>query len=240
LKYTPKGRVLVGCRRRGNKLQILVCDTGIGIPRGRQKQIFMEFKRLDQGASIARGLGLGLSIVERIARVLDQKISVYSLPEKGSIFSLELPLSTMKVAEEVTIVEPVSNSSIAGLKILCIDNEPVILEGMRLLLEGWGCDVVTAANDRSAVATFKQGQPLPDAIVADYHLDKGNGLSAITLVQKAARQPLPAILLTADRTTELRDKAASRNVQMLNKPLKPAQLRAWLSQIKVQQRLAAE
>jgi Na+/proline symporter/signal transduction histidine kinase len=240
LKYTPKGRVLVGCRRRGNKVQILVCDTGIGIPVGRQKQIFKEFKRLDQGASIARGLGLGLSIVERIARVLDQRIAVYSLPDKGSIFSIELPLSMAKISDDAVIAPTASRSSIHGLKILCIDNEPTILEGMRLLLEGWGCEVVTAADDRRAVAGFKQVRRLPDAIVADYHLDKGNGLAAIALIRKAARQPLPAILLTADRTTELREKAAAKQVQILNKPLKPAQLRAWLSQISIQQKLAAE
>jgi Na+/proline symporter/signal transduction histidine kinase len=240
LKYTIKGRVLVGCRRRGKKLQILVCDTGIGIPRGRQKQIFKEFSRLDQGATIARGLGLGLSIVERIARVLDHRIAVYSLPDKGSIFSLELPLSVTKPTDDVVPLLPVSRSSIQGLKILCIDNEPTILEGMRLLLEGWECEVVTAADDRGAIAGMKRGQRLPDCIIADYHLDKGNGLSAIALIRKAAEQPLPAILLTADRTAELRDKAATKQVHLLNKPLKPAQLRAWLSQISIMQKIAAE
>ncbi|MFM9975648.1 MAG: NahK/ErcS family hybrid sensor histidine kinase/response regulator, partial [Beijerinckiaceae bacterium] len=238
VKYTPEGRVLVGCRRRRGKLLVQICDTGIGIPQGRQKQIFREFQRLDQGALIARGLGLGLSIVERIARVLDHKIAVYSLPGKGSIFTLELPLSAALATVAASSVPVSALSMVNGLKVLCIDNEPSILEGMRLLLEGWGCEVVTAAHDRAAMAALKRMQGIPDAIVADFHLNKGNGLSAISSLRKSLRHPVPAILLTADRTVELRQKALAQDIQVFNKPLKPAQLRAWLSQIGVQRQAA--
>jgi Na+/proline symporter/signal transduction histidine kinase len=236
VKYTPMGRVLVGCRRRRGKLLIQICDTGIGIPQGRQKQIFREFQRLDQGALIARGLGLGLSIVERIGRVLDHKIAVYSLPGKGSIFTIELPLAAPLAP--VAAVPVLTASTVAGLRILCIDNEPTILEGMRLLLEGWGCEVSTAANDRGALAALKRAGRAPDAVIADFHLDKGNGLAVIGAVRKSARLPVRAILLTADRTAELRQRALIQDVQVFNKPLKPAQLRAWLSQIGVQRQAA--
>jgi Na+/proline symporter/signal transduction histidine kinase len=238
IKYTPKGRVLVGCRRRRGRMQIHVCDTGIGIPQGRQKQIFKEFQRLDQGASIARGLGLGLSIVERIAKVLEHRISVYSLQGKGSIFSVELPVSTTRIVEKSMAPVQTSGSFVSGLKVMCIDNEPSILEGMRLLLEGWGCEVLTASDARNAIAKLKQGHRHPDVIVADYHLDKGNGISAIAAIRKATRQATPALLLTADRTAELRDIASAKEVQMLNKPLKPAQLRAWLSQTSIHRQAA--
>src|SRR5438270_10941665 len=93
IKYTPKGRVLVGCRHHGARLRIDVYDSGLGIPAAQQQAIFQEFHRLDQGARVARGLGLGLSIVERIARVLNHKIEVNSIPGRGSHFSVEVPLS---------------------------------------------------------------------------------------------------------------------------------------------------
>jgi signal transduction histidine kinase len=239
IKYTPSGRVLVGCRRRRGKLRFEVCDTGIGIPQNRQKQVFREFQRLDQGALIARGLGLGLSIVERIARVLDHRIAVYSLPGKGSIFVVEAPIAPGLFAESTAAPAPVHASLLTGMHVVCIDNEPAILEGMRLLLEGWGCKVTSAADDRKALAALKRTPGAPDAIIADYHLDKGNGLTAIRALRKSLKAPVRAILLTADRSAELRQQAGEIEVQVFNKPLKPAALRAWLSQIGIQ-RMAAE
>jgi Na+/proline symporter/CheY-like chemotaxis protein/PAS domain-containing protein len=234
LKYTPSGRVLVGCRRRRGRVQIEVRDTGIGIPPNRQKQIFREFQRLDEGALIARGLGLGLSIVERIARVLDHKVSVVSLSGKGSVFALDLP-AARAVPAVPDVVQPVLPlAALTGLRVACIDNEPTILEGMRILLEGWGCVVTTSADELGAIAQVKKTGLIPDALIADYHLDRGHGLSAIRELRKATKPTLKAILLTADRTAELRDKAALINVPILNKPLKPAALRAWLSQIGIQ------
>ena len=238
IKYTPSGRVLIGCRRRRGRLRIEVCDTGIGIPQNRQKQVFREFQRLDQGALIARGLGLGLSIVERIARALDHKVALYSLPGKGSIFTIEAPLAPAAAVPEPLVSGPAPTIGLAGLRVLCIDNEPAILEGMRLLLEGWGCDVMTAEDDRSAIAALKRAAAPPDAIVADYHLDKGNGISAIRAVRRAVKVPVRAIILSADRTAELREKASGIEAQVFAKPVKPAALRAWLSQVGVQRQAA--
>src|SRR5206468_1232797 len=100
IKYTPRGRVLVGCRRRRGRLRIEVWDTGLGIPRSKKQAVFKEFHRLDQGAKVARGLGLGLSIVERIARVLDHKVDLASTVGRGSRFSVEVPLSSARPAKE--------------------------------------------------------------------------------------------------------------------------------------------
>ncbi len=238
IKYTPSGRVLVGCRRRRGRLRIEVCDTGIGIPQNRQKQVFREFQRLDQGALIARGLGLGLSIVERIARALDHKVALYSIPGKGSIFTIEVPLAPTAAAPEPLVAGPVPTIGLAGLRVLCIDNEPAILEGMRLLLEGWGCEVITAEDDRSAIAALKRLGGPPDAVVADYHLDKGNGIGAIRAVRRAMKHPVRAIILSADRSGELREKAAGIEAQVFAKPVKPAALRAWLSQVGAQRQAA--
>ena len=239
IKYTPTGRVLIGCRRRRGKVFIEVHDTGIGIPQNRQKQIFQEFRRLDQGALIARGLGLGLSIVERIARVTDHRITLQSQPGKGSVFALEVPRATaLAMATRAPSVTPIP-SAITGLHVLCIDNEPAILDGMRLLLQGWGCIVLTAADSKTALAELKRQKVLPDVMIADYHLDHGHGLAAIKAIRKSLRKPVKAILLTADRTAELRVQAEAMDVQVFNKPLKPAALRAWLSQISIS-RVAAE
>jgi signal transduction histidine kinase/Na+/proline symporter/CheY-like chemotaxis protein len=241
VKYTPEGRVLVGCRRRRGRLRIEVRDTGIGIPANRQKQVFREFQRLDQGAMIARGLGLGLSIVERIAKVLDHRIVMASQAGKGTMFSVDLPIAAAAVAPSARASAPdaAAPSAVAGLHVLCIDNEPAILSGMRALLAGWGCHVSTATDAQAALRGAKGSSRPVDALIADYHLDRGDGLTAISVIRQALGPDLKAILLTADRTAELREKAAAVNVLVFNKPLKPAALRAWLSQASLQ-RAAAE
>ncbi len=220
------------------KLRIEVCDTGIGIPQNRQKQVFREFQRLDQGALIARGLGLGL-----IDRGADRpgaghRVALYSIPGKGSIFTIEAPLAPASAAPEPLVAGPAPTIGLAGLRVLCIDNEPAILEGMRLLLEGWGCDVITAEDDRSAIAALKRLGGPPDAVVADFHLDKGNGIGAIRAVRRAMKHPVRAIILSADRSGELREKAAGIEAQVFAKPVKPAALRAWLSQVGAQRQAA--
>ena len=162
VKYTPKGRVLVGCRRRGRSLRIDIYDTGLGIPASKKRAIFTEFHRLDQGAKIARGLGLGLSIVERIARVLDHEVDLQSAAGQGSHFWVEVPISA-QVASTVSPSQPqrVETGHLAGMIVLCIDNEPKILEGMETLLGGWGCKVLTAANLSTALAALKADELRP-------------------------------------------------------------------------------
>src|SRR6516165_5074658 len=142
IKYTPKGRVLVGCRPHDGRLRIDVYDTGLGIPASKKRAIFQEFYRLDQGAKAARGLGLGLSIVERIARVLDYRITVTSAVGRGSQFSVEVPLSAVIPAtQHQRTAREVDRVQLSGITVLCIDNDLTILDGMETLLAGWGCQV---------------------------------------------------------------------------------------------------
>jgi signal transduction histidine kinase len=150
IKYTPSGRVLVGARRRAGRLELQVWDTGLGIPVSKQKAVFREFQRLDQGARVARGLGLGLSIVERIGRVLDHPVSLTSEPGRGSVFRVMVPVA--RVPASVTPLEAPRPAAtpLLGLRVLAIDNEPAILEGMRTLLTAWGCEVTAAATLREA------------------------------------------------------------------------------------------
>ena len=238
IKYTPSGKVLIGFRRRGAQVSVEVLDTGLGIPQGKQKTVFREFQRLDQGARVARGLGLGLSIVQRIARTLDHKLTLDSVPGRGSRFAVLVPrASSLPEMSTSSTPRAAPAGQLAGLKLLVIDNEPAILDGMKRLLEGWGCQVAIAAGLDAALALQKRSAP--DVVIADYHLDHGNGLTAISTLRERSRLPLPAILLTADRSPTVREAAAALDVHLLNKPLKPGALRALLAQWRTT-RFAAE
>jgi Na+/proline symporter/signal transduction histidine kinase len=240
IKYTPRGKVLVGCRRQGAKLRIEVWDTGMGIPLAKQRVVFEEFERLDQGAKAARGLGLGLSIVERLARVLGHEVALRSKSGAGSLFSVAAPIGAsaatgpVEAAPHIAAREPLSD-----LFVLAIDNEPRVVEGMRALLEKWGCRVAAAAGMAEAQAAMRTFGAAPDVIIADYHLDDGDGVAAIEALRALFGADIPAILATADRSPEVREAALGARVSMLHKPLKPAQLRALLMRCKTM-RLAAE
>jgi CheY-like chemotaxis protein/two-component sensor histidine kinase len=240
IKYTPRGRVLIGCRRRRGKLRIDVVDTGLGIPVGKQKVIFKEFQRLDQGARAARGLGLGLSIVERIARVLEHKIRLRSASGKGATFSVEIP--TVSAPTRMNVTPRTAAMPAAPLDttiVLCIENEPQVLDGMQALLGGWGCHVLAASDLKSALATMHDRRQRPDVLLVDYHLDEGNGIDAIAALRATLGDEMPAALITADRSPQVRDQARSKGIQVMHKPLKPAALRAFLAQWRVS-RPAAE
>ena len=149
IKYTRDGRVLIGVRHRGARVQVQVVDTGIGIPSAKFRTVFKEFARLDEGVRAATGLGLGLSIVDRIARVLNHPVHLNSRPGRGTDFRVEIPREArpaLAPATEARAVSSVPGFRLDGLTVLCIDNETSILEGMNLLLGGWGCDVRTATS----------------------------------------------------------------------------------------------
>ncbi|MFC0219139.1 NahK/ErcS family hybrid sensor histidine kinase/response regulator [Pseudochelatococcus lubricantis] len=230
IKYTPSGRVLIGARRRGSSLRIEVWDTGLGIPASQQHLVFREFQRLQQGAKIARGLGLGLSIVERISRVLAHPVSLCSEPGKGTVFMVTVPLTEPVAPETPAPQLPVAPvTGLEDLAVFAIDNEPTIIDGMRQLLTGWGCTIVTADGVGTALDRLARCTRPPDVLIADYHLDQGDGLAAIAALRERLRRPVPAILLTADRSPTVRQRAEAAGVHVLHKPLKPAVLRALLT-----------
>lgn len=240
IKYTPAGKVLIGCRRNARDLRIDVYDTGVGIPESKRRDIFIEFHRLDQGARIARGLGLGLSIVERIARVLSLDVSVDGTKRGGSHFAVTVPRSNAKPVELAARNESrVDPSQLAGTTAVCIDNEPAVLDGMAVLLRGWGCEVIKAGDLETALKAVDESATPPNGLLVDYHLDQGNGIDAVIALREKLG-PLPAILITADRTPAVRDRARAEDIQLLNKPVKPAALRALLAQWRVMRVAAAE
>ena len=239
IKYTRAGKVLVGVRKRGGKVVIEVFDTGIGIPESKQKLIFMEFHRLDDGAREARGLGLGLSIVERIARVLNHPVSLRSTAGAGSRFSLSVPLAATVPVLAEPAPPPPAPGALDGLHVLAIDNEPQILDGMRVLLTGWGCQVTIAHDPLEAARKTTEAGQQPDVLIVDYHLDEGTGVEAVVQLRWRFGAELPAILITADRSQAVRAEAADKTIDLLNKPVKPAALRALLSRLRLT-RTAAE
>jgi CheY-like chemotaxis protein len=241
IKYTPQGTVLIGCRRRGARLRIDVYDTGIGIPHAKRRAVFKEFHRLDHGARVARGVGLGLSIVERIARVLEAEVTMKSVFGRGSRFSVEVPraAAAAPAAEPTRTARKSATGQLIGTVVVCIDNEPAILDGMQTLLGGWGCRVLTAENLAQAQAALEGSGLEPDGLLVDYHLDGANGVGAISELRRRYGRDLPAILVTADRSAHVREEARASGVHILNKPVKPASLRALITQWRVQ-RVAAE
>jgi Na+/proline symporter/signal transduction histidine kinase len=239
VKYTPSGRVLVGCRRHGERLRIDVYDTGVGVPSSQRRAIFREFQRLEHAAKVARGLGLGLSIVERIARVLDHKVEVQSTVGRGSRFSVVVPQAPALPAGRPARAPAKVEGQLADMTVICIDNETKILDGMETLLGGWGCRVLAAADLRGAQAAIAEAKARPNGLLVDYHLADGNGIDAIVQLRWQFGADLPAILITADRSPRVREDARARDIQVLNKPVKPAALRALLAQWRVQ-RVAAE
>jgi CheY-like chemotaxis protein len=159
---------------------------------------------------------------------------------RGSRFSVAVALASAAVDKAaLPSLRKSAAGSLAGTTVLCIDNEPSILDGMRVLLGGWGCRVLTATDLTAALAAIAGGGHEPDGLLVDYHLDGSNGVGAITELRRRHGGDLPAILVTADRSVLVREEARIAAVQLLNKPVKPAALRALLTQWRVQ-RVAAE
>jgi CheY-like chemotaxis protein len=233
--------VLVGCRRRGQSLQLGVYDTGVGIPPLKRGEIFKEFHRLEQGARIARGLGLGLSIVERLARVLNHGIALNSNAGGGSVFSVTVPTAkAIDYTAAVTSATPLSKTPMSGALIVCIENDMAILDGMKTLLNAWDAEVIAVADPDAALEAIEAAGGRVTGLLVDYHLDRGNGVAAIRDIRRRFGEAIPAILITADRSPHVRAAAREENIAVLNKPVKPASLRALLGQWRIQQLVAAE
>ncbi len=232
IKYTHKGSVLVQCRKAGRNVKIEIIDTGPGIPVDKQEVIFQEFTRLEKTTGNEHGLGLGLSIVRRIAKVLDHELSLKSAVGKGSRFSVRLPIAAEKPVSVSRLrpKQPVT-AALGNLNVMVIDNDQTIIEAMVTLLSGWGCQVLTAKDPENARAKMKNAKTLPDVILADYHLDDSDGLALIELLRKDARRSIPAVLITADRSKKVIDQAAQQAVGYLRKPVKPAGLRAAIAHV---------
>lgn len=179
-------------------------------------------------------MGLGLAIVDRLGKSLGHPVSVRSRPGRGTVFSVEVPLG---VADTSATPKPKRRMAgeLGGLRVLCLDNEPDILDGMRAMLENWDCVVVTAQSGTAAEDTLTKAengkQPFsPDIILADYHLDSGQtGLDVLIRLRDLHGVNVPGVIITADRSADTADLIADQGFSLLNKPLRPAKLRALMT-----------
>ena len=229
IRYTENGRVLIGCRRRGGYMELIVCDTGPGIAEHERAEIFREFRQLDNAhRARSKGVGLGLAIVERIARMLEHPIGLRSQVNCGSCFYVQVPVATGTRPTHVPVAE-VSHrvTSIEGKTVLIIDNEESIRESMTQLLRTWGCTPYAAGDTETALEIAAQHPP--NIVLADYHLDFGEtGMNTLNVLEQQLGERPPAIVITADRTDKVRREIASAGATKMNKPVRPAKLRALI------------
>ncbi|GLQ29573.1 hybrid sensor histidine kinase/response regulator [Litoribrevibacter albus] len=249
IRYSQGCKVLLGCRTVGDKVSIQVWDTGPGIPEADLGNIFNAFTQLNEHQrSHDRGLGLGLAIAKGFSDLLDGKITVASELGKGSRFTLELPTQgRQKLASTSNVASTLGSSSqtapLSGIdvpaeagqvpsqnSVLCIDNEPEVLKGMTALLSRWGYQVLEATNTEDAVTLAKQ-QEL-QMVLIDYHLDQGQlGTDALIALRNRASYDGPAIFISADGRTNVKEKVSALGCKLLSKPIKPAKLRALMQSL---------
>lgn len=231
MRYTRSGGVILAARARGNEVALQVWDTGAGIHAHHLAQIFDEFTRFAAPDQAERGLGLGLSICQRIARTLDHRLEVKSRVGQGSRFTIVVPRAdpSMPLPTPAQRVKPAPvDFGLAGLRVLCIDNDPDILDGMRALLSRWQVSASVAADVEGAMQQL--ANEIPDVLLVDYHLhDRLDGLALVDHLRQLAGRPLPAALLTGDGSDGVKQAAKARGCTLLTKPIKPASLRAFLA-----------
>ncbi|PWC38963.1 PAS domain-containing hybrid sensor histidine kinase/response regulator [Azospirillum sp. TSO35-2] len=263
IRYTPQGRVLLGCRRapatapgQRDRLRIEVWDTGPGIPEAKRHEVFEEFRRLGTETSGAagnaaaraaaraedKGLGLGLAIVDRIARLLGHPVTLRSTVGRGTGFAVEVPLSDRRALPPDGPAPVPAGALAAGLLVLCIDNEEPILAGLRALLGQWGCRVATASDVTGALEALAPFDgTLPDVVCVDYHVGGGQtGLAVLERLRELWDRPVKGLLLTADRSEAVRAEAERCGCGVLYKPVKPASLRRFLNGAALQTAAVAE
>ena len=231
LRYTETGRILVGCRRSGGTLRIEVWDTGIGIPADRQDEIFQEFVQVQNACRDRdQGLGLGLAVVRRLAKMLDHPVTLRSIPGRGSVFRVEVPLAEPPAgvpalpesaipssADPYVPAEP--DEPAVRTTVMVVEDDAIVREGLRIMMEQWGHTTLAAESCAEALGFIAAGRT-PDIIVTDYRLaDNHTGREVIREVRRAAGHPIPAILVTGDTAPERLAEAEAGNFHVLHKPV---------------------
>ena len=240
IRYTHNGSVLLGCRRHkdpinGDRINIEIHDTGIGITDEQMNNIFEEFYQVENPErDRSKGLGLGLAIVKRLSDLLDCPLSVRSAIDKGTVFSISVPL----VSNSISVPTPQLSyvEDIKGTHVLVIDDEALIRVGMCQVLEEWGCKVMQAESIDQALGLLTVQRKI-DMILTDYRLrENQTGLDAIKSIHAACNKNIPAIILTGDTAPERLREAKESGYKLLHKPVSSAKLRSLMSYLLDQQK----
>ncbi len=252
LKYTEKGGILLGARRRGDFLSIEIHDSGPGIAAENHQAIFEEFRRAAPPGDHTAGLGLGLAIVKRAADLLGHQIGLRSTVGRGSCFSLTVPLvpagsgdvvdgalfDLPKVLDEQPQREALP---FGDGPLFVLENDRGVADAMTTLFDYWHLASITAPSYAALVELVQRKQLMPRAIIADLHLDGGiDGIDAIILLRERLGRDVPGILVTADQSREVKERAKAKGIEYFSKPMKPAQLRAYLTHLSTAARSASD
>jgi signal transduction histidine kinase/CheY-like chemotaxis protein len=227
VRYTERGRILVGCRRRGHAIALQVWDTGVGIPTDEQARVFEEYYQVgNPERDHAKGLGLGLAIVRRLADLLGCELTLRSEPGRGSCFEVALPLAKdPPIREEASRAD--SNGALARGLIVIVDDEQAVRQATASLLAGWGFDVIAAAATDEAMQSLSASQLRPDLVICDYRLrGEESGLHAIERLRSEYDKSLPAMLVTGDTAPDRLAEAQASGLLLLHKPVSNSKLRA--------------
>jgi signal transduction histidine kinase/CheY-like chemotaxis protein len=231
IKYTPKGKILLGCRRADGGLRIEVHDTGIGIAQNQQKTVFSEFVQLENPERDRhKGLGLGLAIVDGLARVLAHPLTLHSKPQRGSMFAVTVPLGVPVHLSDEAVLPAIDK--VSDVSILLMDDDQAIRDASTQLLEKWGYVVVTAESTSEALELLRSTGFRPDAMLIDFRLREGrNGVEAIHAIREFCGQSIPAAIFTGDTDPSRLNEVKAAGFPILHKPLPAAKLRALLSNL---------
>jgi two-component system, sensor histidine kinase len=242
VRYTDRGRIILGARRNAHSVRIEVWDSGRGIPKDKHREIFQEFRQLDNPQRDRRkGLGLGLAIIERLVKLLDHPLELRSQLGKGSVFVVTVPRGRR---EEFVPGEAdgqiVVDRDVANSLILVVDDEPDVRASMLALLGRWRCEVIAAESCSQMLEKLVSIQRLPDLIVSDYRL-KGeeNGIEVIARLREEFNAQVPALLITGDTGMEQLREAEESGLHVLHKPLNPSRLRALIANLRRERTRAA-
>lgn len=229
LRYTPKGGVLIACRRRGRRIALEVWDTGIGIPEHQREAVFKEFHQLSNPERDRRkGLGLGLAIVQRLAREMRTTVELRSRPGRGSVFRLWLDAWQGALDDEDTPL--LDTESLAGVQVLAIDDDEAVRLGMQSLLESWGCRCLTAESGTDALRLLDSIRP--DIIITDFRLrNEETGKQVLQALRTELGSMVPAIIMTGDTSPQRLRDAQSTSALLLHKPVSTSQLRDAMTQL---------
>lgn len=231
IRYTERGGVLVACRCKHNEAVLEVWDTGIGIAASQKREIFREFHQLGNPERDRRkGLGLGLAIVQGLARKLGHVLSLNSVPGRGSVFRLGLPIVTEATSTLDSQALKSKPADLRGLQVLVIDDDEAVRAGMALLLRCWGCVVNVAETIQQGLEVARR--QAPDLVVSDYRLrEQQSGLDAILALRVLIGNHLPALLITGDTAPERLREALASDIPLLHKPVSPELLRSGMQRV---------